>query len=915
MASSFFQRARDRAQEAASQLSASYSQGQQQASTADGETDTTTDSSNSNNKRNSKGGFTYTGGLPHALRSGLASVDPRFESTRSLHVLRGALKGIVIDENALSRETKSAAAKVYKYGQDHAIGRGRLDGVGDHVLEDVTDRLAYILTTIGDLEKQHADSLTQARAHLKKIQTSELELSNRRAQRVKLVKELQTLVTDRMVPGGNQNADELQAQLEQLQREAKTEEESLSKIKRASIQQAFDAQFDAYIQHGEKMALVASYGKLLMQQLPTDKGADFPANNHQNTWEGSVKTAYIRSLVDPALKAYQPHTLVPTLDGFTDDGLHVPRQADDDKATISDAASFRTSHAHELEEDDLYAPASTGHKALATGVTLPAGDIKRSSTGDSAATRSSSVHHRVPPPLQASHGDTKVWDPSTFLAAPSSGRQQTNPYALVLLNQPIADEQKDLFRELWQNAQIRVCADGGGDCLLRAFSTELSSSSLPLPHAVVGDFDSLSTSSRAWYEAREVQLAHRPSQYATDLQKSIQWIEDLEHDKLQRESSSPSELELVIFGGLSGRLDQTAHTLHVLWKLTPGLSSGGGYEDPFADDNQRGGQLKKRKRAWVIGEGSLVCLLPEGSHTVKVTRPTLGKACGILPFGINAGGGEEGDLNEHAARVRTNGLEWNLDPAQPQSLGGYLSTSNHVLPLDLREDGDVYVETDKPIYWSVEIPAYSRLAVGGTHASGSTQGATGTIGGPSGSEAFEDNAPPGPTVAETGVVLPASPSGPGPKTGTLQPRRASNTNRTSFSGPGAPPVPPRPSMQSDTRPDSIGGGGLASPGGHGPVGYTTPAFLPPPVSPSATGASPASSYTSAAPATDDLYSSPAAHATGSHTSTSALPGIGENVASVVHARIRRDGTITRRGKDADFAQAEEEGLPAYTEMA
>lgn len=124
---SFFQKARDRAQEVAAEFSSSSSH-----HTDSGDA-TTASTGNSAGKSS---GFTYTGSLPHVLRQGMASVDPRFEATRPLHMMRAALKGVVIDEAALARETKTAAAKTFKWGQDHAA-QDRQDGVADEALADM----------------------------------------------------------------------------------------------------------------------------------------------------------------------------------------------------------------------------------------------------------------------------------------------------------------------------------------------------------------------------------------------------------------------------------------------------------------------------------------------------------------------------------------------------------------------------------------------------------------------------------------------------------------------------------------------------------------------------------------------------------------------------------------------------------
>lgn len=336
-----------------------------------------------------------------------------------------------------------------------------------------------------------------------------------------------------------------------------------------------------------------------------------------------------------------------------------------------------------------------------------------------------------------------VWDLSFLSDGSSSSVESTSqslqPYAIVLLNQPISEAQKGLFERLWchgesievrfcsisafyplrlilypraliREASVRVCADGGGNRLYKYINRKFNKGQLPLPDAIVGDLDSLGLVERRWFEERKVPIAHRPSQYATDLQKSIQWIEDWEQEQSHSISShsrrqQQQQLELVIFGGLSGRLDQTAHTLHVLWKLSPGLASGGGYEDPDAEE-KRGGQVLKREHTYVVGDGSLVFLLPPGKHRMRHLTPPLGPACGILPFGV------QGNTRSHTAatgaKVATRGLEWDVTPDMPQSLGGYLSTSNHVVGVagEERQDSSyrtVELTTDKPVYWSVEI--------------------------------------------------------------------------------------------------------------------------------------------------------------------------------------------------------------------
>lgn len=83
----------------------------------------------------------------------------------------------------------------------------------------------------------------------------------------------------------------------------------------------------------------------------------------------------------------------------------------------------------------------------------------------------------------------------------------------------------------------------------------------------------------------------------------------------------------------------------------------------------------------------------------------MGQTCGILPVGVDT------------AHVKTEGLKWDVGTFKSQisraerivladadkdwdtSLEGNLSTSNHLLP----ENPIIYLKTDKPILWCVEI--------------------------------------------------------------------------------------------------------------------------------------------------------------------------------------------------------------------
>ncbi|WFD40892.1 ribonuclease Z [Malassezia japonica] len=283
----------------------------------------------------------------------------------------------------------------------------------------------------------------------------------------------------------------------------------------------------------------------------------------------------------------------------------------------------------------------------------------------------------------------REWDLGEILAPVAKGTTRV-PFALVLLNTPIPRDHWRAFLRLWRHASFRVCADGGANRLLDSVGTGAwsGSSDLPLPNQICGDLDSLREDVRDFFAQRGVPVVHKPSQYATDLQKSVQTVEDEEakHD-------APA-YPLVIFGGMSGRLDQTMHTLHVLWQLAPGAKVETMIMEPGEEGKPqpRGSTLHKRARTIVVSDESITCIIPPGETYMYVDRNVLGKTCGVLPLGSGPSG----------AHIYTKGLEWNLN-GEASSIAGFFSTSNQLASTTEGDSAKIWIKTDAPIYWTVEL--------------------------------------------------------------------------------------------------------------------------------------------------------------------------------------------------------------------
>ena len=115
--------------------------------------------------------------------------------------------------------------------------------------------------------------------------------------------------------------------------------------------------------------------------------------------------------------------------------------------------------------------------------------------------------------------------------------------AFVIANGPLPP--KERFARALEAADLILCADGGAN---RAVAAGLA------PHFVIGDFDSLSENVRAHFAPE--QLIHRPSQYATDLEKALQFA-------VERKCTSAT-----VIGISGGRLDHQICNLNMLEKFS-----------------------------------------------------------------------------------------------------------------------------------------------------------------------------------------------------------------------------------------------------------------------------------------------------------------------------------------------------------
>ncbi|ESK89035.1 thiamin pyrophosphokinase 1 [Moniliophthora roreri MCA 2997] len=226
--------------------------------------------------------------------------------------------------------------------------------------------------------------------------------------------------------------------------------------------------------------------------------------------------------------------------------------------------------------------------------------------------------------------------------------EESHKQVLVILNQPFSFH---LLKRLWDSTHWHCCADGGAN---RLFEVTAGKKTF-IPDLIKGDLDSLRYDVQQHYSALGVPVIKDPDQDSTDLMKCIASLQE-------KEKQDGQQYDIIILGGLAGRLDQTVHLLSFLHKLR-----------------------KSREGVFAVTDDNLGWVLDSGEHSVAIDHQALGPTCGLLPVGIDS------------TILSTSGLKWNLTD-HPSSFDGLMSTSNHLVP-----GQDVWIKTSRPIWWTVEL--------------------------------------------------------------------------------------------------------------------------------------------------------------------------------------------------------------------
>ncbi|KAL2014538.1 hypothetical protein VTN00DRAFT_2063 [Thermoascus crustaceus] len=310
------------------------------------------------------------------------------------------------------------------------------------------------------------------------------------------------------------------------------------------------------------------------------------------------------------------------------------------------------------------------------------------------------------------------WDPTQFFRDP----KPLVPFALLVLNQPINER---AFAVLRKHACYIVCADGGSNRyydLMKAHGRE----SVDLPNAIIGDLDSIHPHVRTHYANLAVSIIHDPDQYSTDFTKCLKYLrynastivslasttsssstplasaaavsaanarDEQEQEDIEAEATGrgggggcaapPTRLDVVILGGLGGRVDQAFSQIHHLYAMSQSSSESPG--DLYLVSEESISFVLQKGKNTIHTPGARRHPQPHSSHQDpdEEEKYYLEENIGILPI---AG----------PAVITTHGFEWDVRDWRTE-MGGQISTSNHI-----RADV-VGVETTVPVLFTAEL--------------------------------------------------------------------------------------------------------------------------------------------------------------------------------------------------------------------
>jgi hypothetical protein len=148
----------------------------------------------------------------------------------------------------------------------------------------VTDKLGVLIYEIGELEDQFVDRYDQYRVTIKSIRNIEASVQPSRDRKQKITDQIAQL---KYKEPNSPKIVVLEQELVRAEAESLVAEAQLSNITREKLKAAFTYQFDALREHCEKLAIIAGYGKHLLELVDDNPVTPGETRNAYDGYEAS----------------------------------------------------------------------------------------------------------------------------------------------------------------------------------------------------------------------------------------------------------------------------------------------------------------------------------------------------------------------------------------------------------------------------------------------------------------------------------------------------------------------------------------------------------------------------------------------------------------------------------------------------
>ncbi|KAH9826789.1 meiotic expression up-regulated protein 14 [Teratosphaeria destructans] len=154
----------------------------------------------------------------------------------------------------------------------------------DDDVSDVTDKLGVLIYEIGELEDQFVDRYDQYRVTIKSIRNIEASVQPSRDRKQKITDQIAQL---KYKEPNSPKIVVLEQELVRAEAESLVAEAQLSNITREKLKAAFTYQFDALREHSEKLAIIAGFGKHLLELVDDTPVTPGETRNAYDGYEAS----------------------------------------------------------------------------------------------------------------------------------------------------------------------------------------------------------------------------------------------------------------------------------------------------------------------------------------------------------------------------------------------------------------------------------------------------------------------------------------------------------------------------------------------------------------------------------------------------------------------------------------------------